>query len=248
MLYGIISDLHSNLEAVTAVLDEGERLGIQKYICLGDVVGYNANPKEVIDLLRDTVKPVAVIKGNHDEYVSQEAELIGFNPQAAQAVEWTREQLSLDDRQWLASLPYTKNLWQLKTTLVHATLDSPEAWGYIFDKYYAENSFSYQRLPYCFIGHSHVPFAYEQIGGAKGVIQAGRYEEIRLNPNHKYLINVGSVGQPRDGDPRASFCSFDSDERIVRLHRIGYDIELTQKKIYEAGLPERLALRLQVGR
>lgn len=248
MLYGIISDLHSNLEAVRAVVEEGKRLGIQKYICLGDIVGYNANPKEVIDIVRDELQPIAVIKGNHDEYVSQETELIGFNPQAAQAVQWTREQLTLDDRQWLYSLPMTKNLWQLKTTIVHATLDSPEAWGYIFDKYYAENSFSYQRLPYCFIGHSHVPFAYEQIGGAKGVIQAGRYEQIRLNPNHKYLINVGSVGQPRDGDNRASFCSFDTDERVVTLHRVEYDIEATQKKIYEAGLPERLALRLQVGR
>lgn len=248
MLYGIISDLHSNLEAVRAVIEEGKRLGIQKYICLGDIVGYNANPKEVIDIVRDELQPIAVIKGNHDEYVSQENELIGFNPQAAQAVQWTREQLTLDDRQWLYSLPMTKNLWQLKTTIVHATLDSPEAWGYIFDKYYAENSFSYQRLPYCFIGHSHVPFAYEQIGGAKGVIQAGRYEQIRLNPNHKYLINVGSVGQPRDGDNRAAFCSFDTDERVVTLHRVEYDIETTQKKIYEAGLPERLALRLQVGR
>ena len=248
MLYGIISDLHSNLEAVRAVLDEGKRLGIQKYLCLGDIVGYNANPKEVIDIVRDEVQPIAVIKGNHDEYVSSESELIGFNPQAAQAVEWTRAQLTLDDRRWLSSLPLTKNLWQLKTTIVHATLDSPEAWGYIFDKYYAENSFSYQRLPYCFIGHSHVPFAYEQIGGAKGVIQAGRYEEIRLNPNHKYLINVGSVGQPRDGDNRAAFCTFDSEERIVKLHRVAYDIETTQKKIYDAGLPDRLALRLQVGR
>ncbi len=247
MLYGIISDLHSNLEALTAVLEHANNAGVQKYICLGDVVGYNANPKEVIDLLRD-LKPVAVIKGNHDEYVSQEEELIGFNQQAAHAVKWTRDQLSDDDRRWLASLGLTKNLWQLKTTIVHSTLDSPEAWGYIFDKYYAENSFSYQRLPYCFIGHSDVPFAYEQIGGAKGIIQAGRFEEINLNPNHKYLINVGSVGQPRDGDPRASYATFDPDERIVRLHRVDYDIQTAQQKILDAGLPEKLALRLQVGR
>lgn len=247
MLYGIISDLHSNLEALNAVLEHAENLGVQKYICLGDVVGYNANPKEVIDKLKE-LKPVAVIKGNHDEYVSQEEELIGFNMQAAHAVKWTRDQLSDDDRRWLASLGLTKNLWQLKTTIVHSTLDSPEAWGYIFDKYYAENSFSYQRLPYCFIGHSHVPFAYEQIGGAKGIIQAGRYEEILLNPNHKYLINVGSVGQPRDGDPRASFVTFDTEERIIRLHRVEYDIQTAQQKILDAGLPEKLALRLQVGR
>ena len=247
MLYGIISDLHSNLEAFDAVLEHAESLGVQKYICLGDVVGYNANPKEVIDKLRE-LKPVAVIKGNHDEYVSQEEELIGFNMQAAHAVKWTRDQLSDDDRRWLASLGLTKNLWQLKTTIVHSTLDSPEAWGYIFDKYYAENSFSYQRLPYCFIGHSHVPFAYEQIGGTKGIIQAGRYEEIHLNPNHKYLINVGSVGQPRDGDCRASFATFETEDRVVRLHRVDYDIQQAQQKILDAGLPEKLALRLQVGR
>ena len=247
MLYGIISDLHANLEALEAVLAYGENLGVKKYICLGDVVGYNADPKAVLDRLRE-VRPIAVIKGNHDEYVSQEEELVGFNPQAAQAVEWTREQLEDTDRFWLRDLPMTKNLWQQKTTIVHSTLDSPEAWGYIFDKYYAENSFSYQKLPFCFIGHSHVPFAYEQIGGSKGVIQAGRYEEIRLNPNHKYLINVGSVGQPRDGDPRSAFCTFDPDERIVRLHRVEYDLQKTQQKILKAGLPERLALRLAVGR
>jgi len=247
MKYAIISDLHSNLEALTAVKNFAEEQGVQKYICLGDVVGYNASPKEVLKIVRD-LKPIAIIKGNHDEYVSQKGELVGFNLQAAQAVEWTRDQLSEEDRQWLRDLPMTKNLWQLKTTLVHSTLDSPEAWGYIFDKFYAENSFSYQRLPFCFIGHSHVPFAYEQIGGMKGSIQAGRYEEIRLNPSHKYLVNVGSVGQPRDGDPRASFVIFDSDEKIIRLFRIEYDIQTAQQKILKAGLPERLALRLAVGR
>jgi predicted phosphodiesterase len=247
MLYGIISDLHSNLEALTAVLEHGEKLGVQKYICLGDVVGYNANPKEVIDIIRN-LNCLAVIKGNHDEYVSTENDLIGFNAQAAHAVHWTREQLSDDDRKWLADLPMTKNLWQQKCTIVHATLDSPEAWGYIFDKYYAENCFSYQRLPYCFIGHSHVPFAYEQIGGSKGVIQAGRFEQVTLNPNHKYLINVGSVGQPRDGDSRASFATFDPEERVVKLQRVEYDIATAQKKILDGGLPEKLAMRLQVGR
>ena len=247
MLYGIISDLHSNIEALDAVLEYGESIGIQKYICLGDVVGYNANPKEVLDRLR-ALKPVAIVKGNHDEYVSQEEELIGFNPQAAQAVEWTRNQLSDADRRWLQQLQMSKNLWALKTTIVHATLDSPEAWGYIFDKYYAESSFSYQRLPLCFIGHSHVPFAYEQIGGAQGTIQAGRYEEIKVNMNHKYLVNVGSVGQPRDGDPRSAFVTFDTDEKLLRLHRVEYDIQSAQQKILKAGLPERLALRLAVGR
>jgi diadenosine tetraphosphatase ApaH/serine/threonine PP2A family protein phosphatase len=247
MRYAIISDLHSNIEALESVLEYADKIGVDKYICLGDVVGYNACPKEVLDRLRG-LNPVAVIKGNHDEYVSQTGELTGFNPQAAQAVEWTRRQLSEEDRRWLAALPLTKNLWQLKTTLVHSTLDSPDAWGYIFDKYYAENSFAYQRLPFCFIGHSHVPFAYEQIGGAKGTIQAGRYEEIKLNPSHKYLINVGSVGQPRDGDPRSAFVTYDDDDRIIRLHRVEYDIQKAQQRILKAGLPERLALRLAVGR
>ena len=247
MLYAIISDLHSNLEAVNAVLEYAEKLGVEKYICLGDVVGYNANPKEVLDIVRD-LQPVAVIKGNHDEYVSQEAELVGFNLQAAQAVQWTREQLSDNDRQWLAALPLIKNIYLLNTTLVHSTLDSPESWGYIFDKYYAENSFSCQRLPYCFIGHSHVPFAYEQVGGMHGIILAGRYQEIHLKPNHKYIINIGSVGQPRDGDPRASFASFDADENLVQLHRVAYDIHTTQRKIIAAGLPEKLARRLEIGR
>lgn len=247
MKYAIISDLHSNLEALTAVLEFAESEGVEKYLCLGDIVGYNASPAEVIEIVKG-LNPIAIIKGNHDEYVSQESELVGFNLQAAQAVEWTRKQIDEDDRIWLRDLPMTKNLWQLKTTLVHSTLDSPESWGYIFDKFYAENSFSYQRLPFCFIGHSHVPFAYEQIGGMKGTIQAGRFEKINLNPSHKYLINVGSVGQPRDGDPRASFVIFDSEERTVSLHRIEYDIQTTQQKILKAGLPERLSLRLAVGR
>ena len=242
MKYAVLGDIHGNLEALTEVVARAEALGVDAYLCIGDIVGYNANPRECVELVRELNIEV-VTKGNHDEQASSETDLVGFNPQAAQAIEWTRTQLPGEYKQWLASLPFRQTMGP-KVTLVHATLDMPHMWGYIFDKFSAEVCLGYQFTQVCFFGHTHVPLAFEKYGEVFG----GKYEEISLQPNHKYLINVGSVGQPRDGDPRAAFVIYAPDEKRVTLHRVEYDIEASQRKILEAGLPERLAQRLAVGR
>jgi diadenosine tetraphosphatase ApaH/serine/threonine PP2A family protein phosphatase len=242
MKYAVLGDIHANLEALTKVLAKAEEVGVDAYLCIGDIVGYNANPCECVEMVRSLNMEV-VTKGNHDEQASTDTDLVGFNPQAAKAIEWTRSQLSQDDKEWLASLPYRQTLGS-KVTLVHATLDMPHMWGYIFDKFSAEVSLGYQFTQVCFFGHTHVPLAFEKYGEVFG----GKYEEISLQPNHKYLINVGSVGQPRDGDPRAAFVVYAPEEKRVTIHRVEYDIETSQRKIEDAGLPERLSQRLAVGR
>ncbi len=242
MKYAIIGDIHANLEALTAVLEKAEACGAEKYVCLGDIVGYNANPRECLDIVRNLDLEV-VIKGNHDEQASTDTELVGFNPQAALAIEWTRDQLTEEEKVWLASLPYRSNIGS-KATVVHATLDMPHMWGYIFDKFSAGVCLGYQFTQVCFFGHTHVPLAFEKYGEITG----GKYEEVNFEPAHKYLINCGSVGQPRDGDPRAGFVIYSPEERKATLYRVEYDIETSQEKILNAGLPERLAQRLAYGR
>jgi len=240
MKYAVFGDIHGNWEALSTVLQKCDELGVEKYLCIGDIVGYNADPGKCLEKIRSL--PLAgVVMGNHDEQASDDTELVGFNPQAAAAIEWTRHQLTPEQREYLGKLRLSIQIG--KITIVHATLDSPRRWGYIFDKHSAGASFSYQFSQICFCGHSHVPMAFEKFG----TIMGGKYEQIKVQPGHKYLVNVGSVGQPRDGDWRSAFVVYDTDESLISLHRVEYDIKTTQKKIMDAGLPERLALRLERG-
>ncbi len=245
MKYAVIGDIHANLEALQAVAEKAVSLGCERFLCLGDVVGYNANPCECIEFLQQLPMDIC-IKGNHDEYASSEADLSGFNPQAAWAIEWTREHVSPAQREWLDTLPY-QHILNPKVTLVHATLDMPKSWGYIFDKWHAASSFNYQYTQVCFSGHTHVPIIFRKQGQV-GQVSVVEESSVSFEAGHKYLINVGSVGQPRDGDSRASFAVYDADERTVELQRVAYDIEACQNKIRRAGLPERLAARLTTGR
>ncbi len=240
MKYAVLGDIHANLEALTACLEDCEKQSVEKYLCIGDIVGYNANPSECLEIVRK-LDCAGIVMGNHDEQAAEETELVGFNPQAAFAIEWTRKHLAEEQRKYLGSLRLSIQLG--KITIVHATLDSPRRWGYIFDKHSAGASFSYQFSQICFCGHSHVPLAFEKFG----TIQGGKYKEIRVQPGHKYLVNVGSVGQPRDGDWRAAYVLFDTEENMVHLMRVPYDLKTAQDKIIKAGLPERLAVRLERG-
>jgi predicted phosphodiesterase len=240
MKYAIIADIHGNLEAFQTVLEDAKAQKVTHYACLGDVVGYNANPKECLDIVRAMNMPT--VKGNHDEYCSAEMELTGFNPAAAEAVHWTRERLNDDDQKWLRDLKYIRLVANF--TLVHATLDGPQNWGYVFDKLAAATSFTYQNTAVCFHGHTHVPVAFIR----DSVVRGGTYSKFRVEPGKKYFINVGSVGQPRDNNPKAAYAIYDMDEGSIELRRLDYDIATAQKKIRDAGLPERLAERLQFGR
>lgn len=268
--YAILSDIHSNLEALSVVLAKCRELEVDHYISLGDIVGYNADPLACVELVRE-LNFVSMVRGNHDEYTgSDDEEMSGFNQSARQAILWTRRQLSCEQRKWLVNTPYRTSMMAINTTLVHATLDSPEHWGYIFDEHHARDNFSYQHTQICFCGHSHVPVAFckkpiakfneravEEMPEWNQLIQDGSImvsdfavadeSRIEIKTGHKYLFNVGSIGQPRNRDPRTSFAVYDTNERTVTRYRLPYDVATTQRKVLEAGLPERLAVRLATG-
>jgi len=240
MRYAVIADIHANLEALEVVLNDAKAQQCTHYCCVGDVVGYNANPKECLEIVRSMGMPV--VKGNHDEYCSTEDNLEGFNPHAAEAVSWTRKQLGPDDRKWLREFKYIRLVASF--TMVHATLDGPQRWGYVFDRLAAAASFTYQNTAVCFFGHTHVPLAFVR----DSVVRGGTYSKFRVEPGKKYFVNVGAVGQPRDGNPKAGYVVYDLDEQTIELRRLEYDIPKAQKKILEVGLPQRLADRLAVGK
>jgi predicted phosphodiesterase len=184
------------LEAFQTVLEDIAPRTPRIIVCLGDVVGYNAKPKECLKIVRDMNIPC--VKGNHDEYCSTDDHLEGFNPHAADAVHWTRDQLT-EEKQWLRDLKYTR--MAANFTMVHATLDAPERWGYVFDKLAAAASFPYQNTQMCFFGHTHVPVAFMR----DTVVRGGTYSKFKVDPSKKYFINVGAVGQPRDNNPKAAY-------------------------------------------
>ncbi|MDF1814915.1 MAG: metallophosphoesterase family protein [Verrucomicrobiales bacterium] len=240
MRYAIFGDIHANLEALETVLYDAAEQECTNFVCIGDIVGYNANPVECLNTVRDMGCPV--VKGNHDEEAILDTSLDGLNPLAKRAMEWTRAQLGESDRQWLADLKLVRQVRDF--TIVHATLDTPGGWTYVTNKFDAMASFSYQFTQLCFYGHTHTPKIY-----VKGEsVEALEETEATLELGKKYFINVGSVGQPRDGDWRASYAVYDVETKEVRIRRLEYDIQTAQKKILDAGLPEMLAHRLALGK
>jgi predicted phosphodiesterase len=240
MRFAIFGDIHANLHALDAVLADAREQACTHYVCMGDVVGYNAFPKQCIDLVRNLECPV--VKGNHDEQASMLGDQEGFNPLAEEAMTWTREQLTNEDKEWLRSLRLQRQVRDF--TIVHATLDTPHKWGYVFNQLDAAASFSYQHTSVCFIGHTHSPKAYVRDGSVRTI----PLDVIVLQTGKRYLINVGSVGQPRDGDWRSAYCIYDTNTGELQLRRIEYDLPAAQAAIIEAGLPRKLAERLAVGR
>ncbi len=240
MKFAILGDIHSNLEALQNVLADAQAQGVNRYACVGDIVGYNANPVECLNIVRD-LNAISV-RGNHDHYCSHPESLSGFHPLAADVVSWTRKQLSPEQQDYLRNLRYVAPVETF--TIVHSTLDMPEQWGYVFDRLEAESNFNYQTTTLCFYGHTHMPLAFEKTDS----IRFGLYTKLKVGLGRKYFINVGSVGQPRDGDPRAAYVVYDMITNSVELRRVAYDIEKTQRKILEAGLPGRIAARLAQGR
>ncbi|MGA0846744.1 MAG: metallophosphoesterase family protein, partial [Luteolibacter sp.] len=229
MRVALFGDIHANLEALDAVLADAAEQSVDQYVCMGDIVGYNADPAACLERVRAMDCPT--VKGNHDEDASGTHLLENLNPMAAAALGWTREQLSEDQQQWLRRLRMVRQVADF--TVVHSTLDQPTHWNYITNRFEAMSSFMYQFTPVCFHGHTHVPRVFVK-GEWVNEVPAG---EIRIDESMKYFINVGSVGQPRDGDWRACYAIYDLDERLVTLRRVEYDIALTQQKIRQAGLP-----------
>ncbi len=242
-VYAVLGDIHANIDALNAVLDDARAQGVTHFVCVGDVVGYNAAPAACIRAVRDELG-CPCVRGNHDHYVSDPGtNLADFHPSAAQVVEWTRSQLAADDVQWLHDLPLQKPV--MGFMLVHATLDKPDHWGYVFENQQAEANFSYQYTPLCFHGHTHVPIIYSNEPG--GVVHY-QPRDFTLELGQRLFINVGSVGQPRDGDPRASYVVYDMAARQVRFRRVAYDVQAAMARNRLAGLPEKCASRLGIGR
>jgi diadenosine tetraphosphatase ApaH/serine/threonine PP2A family protein phosphatase len=246
MKYAVFGDIHANWEALEAVLADASAMGCTEYVCLGDVVGYNANPRECLQKVQEMGCPV--VKGNHDEEASVDTSLEGLNPLAARALHWTRDSLTTEDRQWLRDLKLVRQVRDF--TIVHATLDTPAGWSYVTNKFDAMASFSYQFTQLCFHGHTHTPRFYVKHGSVEAV--AGEETELgrrlQILDGSKYFVNVGSVGQPRDGDWRAAYAVYDLSTRQITIRRLEYDLQTAQEKILGAGLPEMLANRLAIGK
>lgn len=240
MKFAIFGDIHANLEALEAVLLDAAAQDCTHFTCIGDVVGYNANPRECLRVVQQLDCPV--VKGNHDEEASMDTEIIGLNPLAQSALEWTRQALSDPDKKWLRELRFVRQVRDF--TIVHATLDCPSGWNYVTNKFDAMASFAYQFTQACFFGHTHSPRFYIKDTSVDMEIA----DVIRFEEGKKYFINVGSVGQPRDGNWRASYAVYDVDNQMVTVRRLEYDVQKTQEKILKAGLPEMLADRLILGK
>lgn len=245
--FAILADIHANLEALNAVVEDARSQSVTDFFCLGDIVGYNANPQECIDKIREL--GAATVCGNHDYYCSHEKSLEDFQPHAAAVIDWTRRQLNQQSEKWLAGLPYSQKFFAHSFSMVHGTLDMPELWGYVFDTFDAEAHFTYQQTGVCFHGHTHVPLIFEKQGDdVKRYPATGHGARVSLNPMRKYFINVGSVGQPRDENPQSSYLIFEPRSRIIEFRRVSYDVETAAEKVRRAGLPARLAERLSIGR
>lgn len=240
MRTAIFGDIHANLEALEAVMADAKLQGVTEFVCLGDVVGYNADPIACLNIIREMNCPT--VKGNHDADAADNHSLENMNPVAAFALQWTREQLDEDQRLWLKRLRMVRQVSDY--TIVHSTLDQPVNWNYVTNRFDAMSNFSYQFTQLCFHGHTHVPRVYVKTDKVREVTA----DSIKIEPTAKYFINAGSVGQPRDGDPRACYAIYDNESKIVVFRRVDYDMATTQQKILAAGLPEMLADRLAEGR
>ncbi len=211
-----------------------------RFVCMGDIVGYNAYPRECVEFVRSLDCPA--VQGNHDEQVCLSRTSGDLNPLAEEAIDWTRRQLGPEEIEWLRGLRLQRQV--LDFTIVHATLDTPAGWKYVTTELDAEASLGYQRTPLCFIGHTHVPKAYIR----EGRVRAEEFDVLHVKKNEKYLVNVGSVGQPRDGDWRAAYCIYDTDSSEIYLRRIPYDVDGARQAVLDAGLPRKLADRLAKGK
>jgi diadenosine tetraphosphatase ApaH/serine/threonine PP2A family protein phosphatase len=247
MKIAFISDIHANLEALNVVLSDLALEEVDHIVCLGDVVGYGPDPNSCVDLIRDTCG--VTVLGNHDQAALGLLSTEYFNEYAKTSTQWTSDALAEGSREFLENLPLSVDFHGLR--LVHSSPLNPENWTYVLTLDEARRQFEGFTERLCFIGHSHLPIVLEEEGeGDEKNCQAIRYpseEPLELLHDRRYIINVGSVGQPRDRDPRAAYVWYDSELDVVCLKRIEYSVEAVQQKILDAGLPSFLASRLAHG-
>lgn len=242
MRYGVFGDIHGNLHALQAVLQAYEAEGIDQYLCTGDLIGYGAFPKECIQICRDLC--THIVAGNHDFAVCEKLTLEFFNSYAKSAVLWTRNALSDDDLAYLRGLPLTAVVDD-DTTLAHATVYDAHAFDYIQTQYDAHLSLQEMRTTCGFVGHSHIPITFYL---RDAVVSWTMEDSFDVTTCEKVLVNVGSVGQPRDENPSAAYAVFDTEERKIWVKRVDYDIEAAIQAIEDNGLPRILGERLRLGK
>ena len=247
----ILSDIHANIDALDAVLAETSADSFDRVVVLGDLVGYGASPNEVVDRVFE-LSPDILIRGNHDKVAAGLEDSTHFNPVAAEAAQWTHDTLSDSNRKRVAELPVGPVQVTEDIEVCHGTPYDEDV--YVFDHDDAARALASASCRLCFFGHTHVPVVFS-VSSDPAELEAVTPEPgapdptvVQLDSSRRYLINPGSVGQPRDGDPRAAYGVYDSAENRIELRRVAYRVDLAQQKITEAGLPEPLARRLGVGR
>ena len=247
MRYLILSDIHANMEAFESVLEAAKGLAYDRVLVLGDLVGYGADPNAVVDKVR-AMAPHCVIRGNHDKVASGVESAEGFNAVARNAIRWTYDSLTADNRQWLAALPQGPIDVDDLIEICHGTPFDED--HYTFDGHDASFALQSAQRPLCLYGHTHLPALFKIVEGVfEGTsLDPDRDVVIPLQRGARYLVNVGSIGQPRDGEPRAGYGILDDEARELRTFRVRYPVEDAQRKIIAAGLPASLANRLALGR
>ena len=247
MRYLILSDIHSNLDALEAILQTMERGSWDRVVVLGDLVGYGGAPNAVIDRIRD-LNPVAIIRGNHDKASCGIEDGSNFNHVARVAAMWTGDTLTPQNRDYLRSLPAGPLVIDDYVEICHGSPFDED--HYIFDADDARRALEAGTRQLCLFGHTHLPVVFRRAGNAyDGFVPEGDAEiQLPLEDGVRYVVNPGSVGQPRDGDPRAAFALYDSETRVLTLRRVPYAVDAAQRRILGAGLPASLANRLSVGR
>jgi len=242
MRYLLLSDVHGNLHALESVLIHAKKIGYDSVLFLGDAIGYGAFPNECVEILREV--STEFLRGNHDSVIL-DPELVEFmNPYAKEAIVWSIEQLSEENKNFLAKCPVKLRLTE-DLLIVHSTPNRPDEWIYIFDPEDAKIEFSGLQEWICAFGHTHIPVVYSISADGDEILVLP--PSIKLSKDSKYLINPGSVGQPRDGNPLASFGILDLDRKTFEVYRVEYSVKEAHDAILNAGLPEFLAFRLFEG-
>jgi diadenosine tetraphosphatase ApaH/serine/threonine PP2A family protein phosphatase len=242
MRYIIFSDLHSNLEALNQFQNVIETIDYDKLVCLGDIVGYGADPNPCVEWVRENAD--LTLAGNHDWGAVGKTDTTYFNPYAHESCLWTREQLTEENINFLKSLPLDHE--ERGVYWVHASPFEPQAWHYVTSKVGSKRHFRNFEAPICFVGHSHIPVILEQT--ADGEVNDYVSDVWDIDPANRYIFNDGSLGQPRDGNPDPSFMIYDSEDNTVKVQRFEYDLNSAQEKIRDSNLPSYLAERLTQGR
>ena len=243
MRYLVLSDIHGNLQALSAILDTVPRRDYDGVVCLGDLIGYGGDPNAVVDQMRD-LSPVAIVRGNHDKVALGIEQAKDFNFVAREAAEWTLETLTRSNRSYLSKLERGPALVDDLLEICHGAPQDEDA--YIFEHADAEEAVQVMRTPLLMFGHTHIAGAFKY--SRKTLERLDEVSELTIDRRAKYLVNPGAVGQPRDGDTRAAYAMVDTTTRSVRLLRVGYRIDEARARINAAGLPDSLAHRLELGR